>query len=104
MCKPDANPFQEPATKFSKLVGLTYFELLEDYQGRMSLDIFCSMLEIANLKTHLLVFNTPTLETAVHAGNDFVDNRRKTMENSEKDTIVTAMTDIILRKQMLEVR
>lgn len=58
--KESASSLQERATNVRNLVRLGYSELSEDYQNRMSLDIFYCTLENADLLRHLLAINTPT--------------------------------------------
>lgn len=48
-----------------------YSELLGDYQNRMTVNTFCSSLGNTPPQRHLPAMEIPTLESAVHAGNDF---------------------------------
>lgn len=58
-----------------RLVGLAYSDLLEEFQGRMSVDLFCSTLGAAHLQRRLLAADTPNLVLTVHMENEFIQIR-----------------------------
>lgn len=65
------NSLQTHIAEVQQLVGLAYNELPEDYQHRMSINIFCSSLGNSSLKWPLLALEAPILESVIQASNDF---------------------------------
>ena len=63
---------QEHASDVERLVGIAYEDLPVLHREQMTLDTFHSTLGNAYLQRHLLAVPMPNLETAVRAGNDYL--------------------------------
>ena len=69
---------QEHAVDVDRLISIAYPDLPEEHQANMTMDTFCSTLGNAYLQRHLLAVDTPNLEAAVRAGNEFLQIRTAT--------------------------
>ena len=78
---------QEHAAEVSRLANIAYADLPRDNKQRRILDLFQSTLGNAYLQRHLLAVNTPTIEEAVRAGNEFLQIKPMSMPNSNICTI-----------------
>lgn len=65
-------PLHKRAIGVKRLVGLAYAKLPEQYRNRMAVETSCSTLDNAYLQRHLLAVETPTVEAAVQARNEFL--------------------------------
>ena len=65
----------EHALEVEKLVSLAYADLPIRHQEEMCMDKFSNTLGNAYLQRHLLAIPTPDLETAVRAGNEYLQIR-----------------------------
>ena len=63
---------QEHAERVEKLVGIAYADFPRQNIADMKLDIFHTTLGHPYLQRHLLAIQAPTLEAAIHAGNEFL--------------------------------
>ena len=63
---------QEHAETVEKLVSIAYAEFPPQHIENMKLDLFHTTLGHAYLQRHLLAIQAPTLEAAIHAGNEFL--------------------------------
>lgn len=63
---------QEHADEVARLVGIGYPTLSAIQRQDMAIDRFCSTLSNANLESHLLLAGKPNLESAVRAGNEYL--------------------------------
>ncbi len=63
---------QEHAERVEKLVGIAYAEFPRQHIDAMKLDMFHTTLGHPYLQRHLLAVQAPTLEAAIHAGNEFL--------------------------------
>ena len=88
--KDSRTTLQEHATEVERLVSIAYGEMEADQQVHVAVETFAATLNHAYLQRHLLAVETPTLETAVRAGNEFLQIRPsygnqavRTMEDEE---------------------
>ena len=72
---------QEHAAEVTRLSNVAYADLPVEHRHRLTLDIFQSSLGNAYLQRHLLAVNTPTLEEAVRAGNEFLQIKPTSFPN-----------------------
>lgn len=63
---------QEHAEKVEKLVSIAYADFPHQHVTDMKLDLFHTTLGHPYLQRHLLAIQAPTMEAAIHAGNEFL--------------------------------
>ena len=68
-------PLQEHAAEVERLVAVAYEELPAHNRRQMAIEAFCSTLGNAYLQRHLLAVETPTMEDAVRAANEYLTIR-----------------------------
>ena len=70
--KDSRTTLQEHATEVERLVSIAYSEMEADQQVHVAVETFAATLNHAHLQRHLLAGDIPSLETAVRAGNEFL--------------------------------
>ena len=70
--KEHGTPLQAHATEIGRLMGVAYADLPAPTRTTMALEVFASTLGNAYLQRHLLAVDPVDLDTAVRAGNEFL--------------------------------
>lgn len=100
---------QEHATEVERLVGVAYNGMNVDQQRDMAVETFASTLNHPALQRHLLAVATPTLETAVRAGGEYLQIRPSQSgpavraideEGSEADRVSPVTSETLMTTMM----
>ena len=75
---------QAHAAEVERLVNIAYADLPRQHRERMVMDTFHSTLNHGYLQRHLLAIETPTLEDAVRAGNEYLQIKTTSGTNIRK--------------------
>lgn len=93
---------QQHGIEVERLINVAHPELPESYRTEMMIDTFCTTIGNGYLQRHLLTVNTPTLEDAIKAGNEYlqipVGNNRQYSSTSVVHTNVDSIIEENVQK------